>query len=134
MPTERLVSLAMVLVATCSTLMVWSGQRSSPMWIVSITVAFASLYVTDHKGWIRLTRTAANILALGAAIFFLPGIFGSDQRQLLWVAKLLAVVQMILFLQPKETTRYWQLALLSLGQAVVAAAINVGLALGLFML
>lgn len=109
--------------AALGTLLLGMGQRSPTLPLLMLTAAIASVSLTDVSGWLRLKRTVINVAAVAAFFVFLWQL--SELRgvvQILAIGNLLVYLQIILLFQEKDVRTYWQLALLSLLQVVVAAA------------
>ena len=100
--------------------------------LIAACAAVLSVIFTDVLGWIRLNRIVANLAALGAAVLVMFDFFSNDYGpgKLLSIANLLICLQVVLFFQKKNTRIYWQLAVLSLLQVVVAAALSTGVYFG----
>jgi len=131
---ERLLQVNIVTLTVLGTLLLSVGQRVTalPLWV--LIAALSSLWLTDVTGWFRLNRTATNIAAAVAVVLS----FGELSQfrggiQILAVANLLVYLQVILLFQKKEFRTYWQLAVLSLLQVIVAAAFNQGFSFGLLL-
>ena len=131
---ERLLQINIATMAALGTLLLGMGQRSAalPLWM--LTAAIASLWLTDFSGRFRLNRTVTNVAAATAFVVFLWQL--AQLRgviQILAIGNLLVYLQIILLFQDKEPRTYWQLALLSLLQVVVAAAFHQKVMFGLLM-
>lgn len=135
MTVERLLQLHVAVLAALGTLLLGMGQREAVLPILTIFAAATSVYFTDTLRWFVLSRTLGNIAALGAVVFssFKFWTFSSDE-QLLAIANLLVYLQIILLYQQKNSTRYWEIAVLSLLQVVVAAALSMGLEFGVLLM
>ena len=89
---------------------------------------------TDAWQWFCLHRAVGNVAAVAALFVSLSGFFDTDTKgQLGSIASLLIYMQVVLFYQRKSPRVYWQLALLSLLQVVVAAALNVRFEFGVLL-
>ncbi len=131
---NRLLQINIVTMAALGTLLLGMGQRNPalPLWM--LTAGVASLWLTDLTGWFRLNRTVTNLAALAAFAVFLWQV--SELRglvRILAIGNLLVYLQIILLFQEKEPRTYWQLALLSLLQVVVAAAFRQKALFGLLL-
>lgn len=134
MTVERLLQIHVAILAALGTLLLGMGQREPVLPILSIFAAATSVYFTDTIRWFVMSRTFGNIAALGAVLMssFQFWTIASDQ-QLLAIANLLVYLQIILLYQQKNSTRYWEIAVLSLLQVVVAAALNLGFEFGVLL-
>jgi transglutaminase-like putative cysteine protease len=134
MTVERLLQLHVAVLAGLGTLLLGMGQRDVVLPILSIFAAATSVYFTDIVRWFVLSRNLGNIAALGAVMIasFQFWTIPADQ-QLLAIANLLVYLQIILLYQAKNSTRYWEIAVLSLLQVVVAAALNLGFEFGVLL-
>ncbi len=104
---------------------------------LSLFAAVSSIYFTDTLGWFRLHRVIANLAALGALFISMRefDVFGGNSAtQLRAIANLLVYLQFVLLYQEKNQRVYWQLAVLSLLQVVVAAALDLQVGLGLVLI
>jgi len=102
--------------------------------IVGVFVAGASVYVTDMKGWIRLSKTAGDIGGVMALLFaFVQFRRETSDVGLLALVNFVVYVQFVLQLKEKRTGIYWLLILLSLMQVAVAAALDVRLMFGILL-
>ncbi|OHB79112.1 MAG: hypothetical protein A2V98_04920 [Planctomycetes bacterium RBG_16_64_12] len=131
---ERLLQINIATMAALGTLLLGMGQRSPalPLWM--LTAAVASVWLTDISGWFRLNRTVTNVAAVAAFCVFLWQL--SELRgvvRILAIGNLLVYLQIILLFQEKEVRTYWQLALLSLLQVVVAAAFRQQVLFGILL-
>lgn len=134
MTVERLLQIHVAVLAALGTLLLGMGQRDPVLPILSIFAAATSVYFTDAVRWFVLNRTLGNIAALLAVMLssFQFWTIESEQ-QLLAIANLLVYLQLILLYQQKNPTRYWEIAVLSLLQVVVAAALNLGFEFGVLL-
>src|SRR5687768_3887562 len=132
MSLTRRLQISMAALVALGTVLLGLGQPTSVMPLLAIFAAGTSLLFTDVLGWFRLHRVVANLAAVAAAVFSLWNFFhDNSQEQLLSIANLLSILLMILLYQEKNDRLYWQIAVLSLLQVVVAAALNLGLLFGL---
>jgi transglutaminase-like putative cysteine protease len=135
MSLTRRLQISMAALVALGTVLLGLGQPTSIMPLLAIFAAGTSLLFTDVLGWFRLHRVVANLAAVAAAVFSLWNFFrDNSQEQLLSIANLLSILLMILLYQEKNDRLYWQIAVLSLLQVVVAAALNLGLLFGLLLL
>ncbi|PQO42276.1 DUF3488 and DUF4129 domain-containing transglutaminase family protein [Blastopirellula marina] len=135
MRVERLLQITVALLAALGSLLLAIGQGGhSTLPFMATMAAFLSVYLTDIKGWIMLNRNLANFAALVAVLFSFFDFWGADDAKLIAIAKLLIYLQVVLLFQPKTIRVYWHLAVLSLLQVVVAAALNMGVSFGLMLI
>ena len=132
---KRLLQINMATLAALGAMLLGMGQQSAalPFWVVM--AAITSLWLTDVTGWFRLNRTVTNLaagVALLLALWELRQLRG--MVQILAIADLLVYLQIILLFQQKELRTYWQLAMLSLLQVVVAAVFNQGFLFGVLLM
>ncbi len=136
MKIERLLQINIAALTVVGTLLLGLGQRNPLLPVLSLFAAATSIYFTDILGWFRLHRVIANLAAL-AALFISMREFdvfgGNSASQLRAIANLLVYLQFVLLYQEKNQRVYWQLAVLSLLQVVVAAALDLRLGLGLLL-
>ncbi len=125
---ERLLQVNLVAMASLGTLMLGMGQRSVAVPLVVVCIAAGSIWLTDITGLFRLNRLVANLGALVIGVAILTREFSrfGNEAHILGVAHLLVYLQILLLLQEKRQREYWQLAVLSLLQVVVAAAFSQG--------
>ena len=134
MSVERRLQICLAATAALGTLLLGLGQSNYTLPIVAVFAAITSVWFTDHRGWFRLNRHAANIFALGAVGFTVLDVTQQDAgRQLVAIANLLIYLQIILLYQRKKLRLYWHLLVLSLLQVVVAAALNLGVEFGVLL-
>lgn len=102
--------------------------------VVAIFIAGVSVYVTDAKGWIRLSKTAGDVAGIGALLFALFQ-FRRETSDvgLLALVNFVVYVQFVLQLREKRVSIYWLLILLSLMQVAVATALDVRLVFGVLL-
>ena len=134
MRVERLLQVNIVTLTVLGSLLLSVGQRvpALPLWV--LIAAVSSLWLTDVTGWFRLNRTASNILAVGVVVLSFRELYPfTGGIQIADAAKQLVYLQVILLFQRKEFRTYWQLAVLSLLQVIVAAAFNQGFSFGLLL-
>ncbi|PQO38168.1 DUF3488 and DUF4129 domain-containing transglutaminase family protein [Blastopirellula marina] len=135
MRVERLLQISVALLAALGSLLLAIGQGGhAALPLMATMAAFCSVYVTDFRGWITLNRNLANFAALIAVLFSFFDFWDADDAKLVAIAKLLIYLQIVLLFQPKTIRVYWHLAVLSLLQVVVAAALNMGVSFGLMLI
>jgi hypothetical protein len=134
MTVERLLQIHIATLTALGTLLLGMGQRNPILPVLAIFASVTSVIFTDSLRWFRLNRSLANIAALGAVLMSSIDFWtNASEQQLLAIANLLVYLQIILLYQPKIERRYWELALLSLLQVVVAAALNLGFEFGFLL-
>ena len=138
MKVERLLQISVALLAALGSLLLAIGQGgNSALPLLASVAAFGSVYLTDLRGWIMLNRNLANFAALIAVMFSFFDFWddgSSSTAKLHAIAKLLIYLQVVLLFQPKTIRVYWHLAVLSLLQVVVAAALNLSVTFGLMLI
>lgn len=134
MPLQLAVPIAITCMASLATLLLGMAERQPLLPTAAILLAAGAIYFNDLRGWVRLKPSGANIACLGAVAISLWDLqrFGRDS-QLLAAANLLVYLQVILLYQEKTVRRFWMLALLSLMQVAVAAALGLELSFGLVL-
>jgi transglutaminase-like putative cysteine protease len=131
MKLERIVQIHIAGLAIVGAVLLGMGQDNTMLPLLAVFAAVTSVIFTDTLHWFHLNRSVANGLALLALFFSLTDFMQANTRsQLLAIAHLLIYLQIVLFYQRKNDRLYWQLAVLSLLQIVVAAALNVGVEFG----
>ncbi len=127
-------SISLALMCLLSTTLLGMGQRDATLPLLAVVVAAASLYLTDYRGWLRLSPRAADVVGVSVYVYALWDFrsMRSDE-QLLAMASLLVYMQFVLQFQYKSERTYWLLALLSILQAAVSTALNLQLAFGLLL-
>lgn len=131
---QRMLQISIATMTVLGPLLLGAGDRVAafPVWV--LIAAVLSLWLTDFTGLIRLNRTVINLAAAGAVFI---SFFEFRQHQpgidIPTVARLLVYLQIILLFQKKEIRTYWQLAVLSLLQVLVAAAFNQGISFGVYL-
>ncbi len=135
MKVERLLQINIAAMAALSTLLLGFGKGNFMFTIVAIFAAFTSVLFTDVLGWFKLHRYVANLAAMVAALWVLVdfGYRGRGLDQLASISNLLISLQIVLLYQAKSPRIYWQLAVLSLLQVVVASALSSGLMQGVLL-
>lgn len=125
----------MATLAALGTMLLGMGQRDPATPLAVLIAAIASVWLTDFTGWFRLNRTVANLAAVGAVLLALRDLSGlAGMAQILFIARLLFYLQIILLFQKKDSRAYWQLAMVSLLQVVVASAFNQGVWFGVMLI
>ncbi len=120
--------------AALGTLLLGLGQGDLLWPAGMVLAAAASLVLTDITGLFRLSRTAANLIALAVVLWVLKDVRQwTGIGQVLLISKLLIYLQLILLFQQKDHRTYWQLGMVSLLQVVVAAAFQQGVLFGLLL-
>lgn len=125
MNTQILLQCTLAALTILGTALLGSGQQNMTLTILMMVAAPTAVACTDRYQWFRLSRTMANLAAIGSVAYavFQFASSGGD-NQLLSVANLLVYLQLILLFQEKSHRLNWQLLVLSLLEVVVAAAMN----------
>ena len=131
---ERALQIQIAALTTIGAVLLGMGQQASWLPLLGVLAAFSSVLFTDTWQWFHLHRAVGNVAAVAALFVSLSGFFDSDTKgQLGSIASLLIYMQVVLFYQRKSPRVYWQLALLSLLQVVVATALNVRFEFGVLL-
>lgn len=134
MSSERLLQITVAAMAALATVLLCMSQRFVVLPTVVATAAFCSVWLTDVKGWVRLSRIPAGLAAVTALLYCLHQLFPLNPvTAILEIANLLIYLQLVLLFQKKETRIYRQLLMLSLLQVVVATVFNQGIWFGFLM-
>jgi transglutaminase-like putative cysteine protease len=124
----------MAALAAMGTLMLGVGQRNAALPVLVLLAAAGSVWLTDITGWFRLNRTVAGVAALIATLVSVRNLLTyHGAMQILAMANLLIYLQVILLFQAKDSRTYWQLAMLSFLQVVVAAPFAQGAWFGVML-
>jgi hypothetical protein len=100
-----------------------------------IVAAAGSLWLTDVTGRLRLSRTAVNAgILLAAAVCAARIAQSKGAWDLLLVADTLVCVQVILLFEKKSLRTWWDVAMLSLFQVLVAALLRQGPLFGVVLI
>lgn len=137
MNVERQLQISMAALAALGTLLLGMGQQTAWLPFMAAIAVLVSVYVTDIAKVFQLNRNLANAAAVGALLISLREFLSNytkAENQLLVIANLLIYLQIVLVFQRKNDRVYWLLAVLSLLQVVVAAALNMGFAFGLLLI
>jgi hypothetical protein len=134
MSIERGLQVGMALMVFLGTLVLGMGEDNPIIPILGAIAACGSLYLTDIKGWLRLNNAMSNVAGAATVVICLFELrrIGPDS-QALALANLLFYLQCVLLFRPKLPRVYWMIALLSLLQVAVAAALNDGMLFGLLL-
>jgi len=131
---ERGLQIAIATLSATGSVLLGMGEESVLLALVAVFMAAASVYVTDVKGWIRLSRTAGDVAGVVALVFaFIQYRREASDVGLLALVNFVVYVQFVLQFKPKRTGIYWLLILLSLVQVAVATALDVRLAFGVLL-
>lgn len=116
-----------ILVITSGSLL---GVSLSNFWltIIVLVTGVGGYVITDRLKWLRLDGLLANIASILILIIAMKDFFPEDSTgKLMSVAHLLIYLQALLMFQEKTPRLVWQILMLSLLQAVVAAIFSLGL-------
>ncbi|MES1213161.1 MAG: DUF3488 and transglutaminase-like domain-containing protein, partial [Singulisphaera sp.] len=131
---ERVRQICIAALVALSTILLGMGEQSVTLSVAAVIIAFASVYVTDVKGWIRLPDRLADVLGLGAAVL---AIFqwqhDVSDAGLLALLSFVVYGQFVLQLKQKGVATYWLLIVLSLMEAAVSTALNESLLFGILL-
>jgi protein-glutamine gamma-glutamyltransferase len=132
---ERILQVGVASLVALSTVLLGMGEQRTVLPLAAVIVALGSVYVTDVRGWIRLSPRMADLLGVGAAFLALV----QWQREttdagLLALLNFVVYVQFVLQLRQKGIAAYWLLMSLSLMEAAVATALNESLGFGVLLL
>ncbi|HEY2839098.1 MAG TPA: hypothetical protein VGJ26_08120, partial [Pirellulales bacterium] len=133
---QRALQVSVALLSASGSLLLGMAEENNLLLaIVAIFVAAASVYLTDVKGWIRLSNNAGSIASVAALLFALFQ-YRRDTSDvgLLALVNFAVYVQFVLQLKAKRTSSYWLLITLSLMQVAVATALDVRLSFGILLL
>jgi transglutaminase-like putative cysteine protease len=125
MSLERYLQIGMAAFTAVGTLLLGMAQQSWALPLAALAISAASVYLADVKRWIHLNPLVANIAALAALVasfWHLQALQG--EGALLAMANMLAYLQFVLLFRRKNMRSYWLLALASLLQVSVAAALS----------
>jgi transglutaminase-like putative cysteine protease len=132
---ERALQITVAVMSGLGSLLLGMAEENNLLLaMIAIFVAAASVYVTDMKGWIRLSKTAGDIGGVAALLFaFVQYWRATSDAGLLALVNFVVYVQFDLQLKEKRTGIYWLLILLSLMQVAVATALDVRLMFGILL-
>lgn len=131
---ERLLQVNVAVLVPLGAVLLGMGEHGMTLAAIALVVTISANYLTDQWGWIRLSRLAANGLALAATAFALSRFFHAAEEQLTSIANLLVYLQLIMLFQSKTLRVYWQLFVLSVLQVVVATALNSSILFGVMLI
>lgn len=131
---ERLLQINIATLVALASLLVGIGQQSTLMPLGMMVAAMLSVWLTDHKGWLALNRTAAGLASIGALALAMPKSLRLEKTTLiLAIAELLVYLQVIHLFQRKRPGVYWALIRFSVLQVVVAALLVQGVLFGMIL-
>ena len=61
---ERILQISIAAMVSLSTVLLGMGEQNVTLTLAAVIVAFASVYITDVKGWVRLPDRLADLLGL----------------------------------------------------------------------
>jgi len=121
---EHALRLAISMLIVVATILLGIGEHNAALPAVSLVAVIVSAYVTDVRGWFRLTQPLADSAAVGIILVSAFNAYHADRPgQMFVMAHLQSYLQYVLLFQPKTTRLYWQLALLSFGQMAIASTL-----------
>ncbi len=123
---ERGLQIGFAMLAALGTVLLGMGESDAKLPLLASIVAGASVYLTDRRGWLRLSQNVANWAGVGAVCLAGSEWIGryDPDSQLLALANLLVYLQCVQMFREKSVSIYWQIMVLSLMQVAVAAALN----------
>lgn len=128
---ERLLQWNICALVVLGAMLLGIGNEQYQLPAIAAAGAFVSLVFVDGLRWFVLGRFAANLVALGVAIYPLLDFMNkTNEGQLMSIAQLLVHLQVVLLLERKTPRIYWQLFVLSVLQVVVASALKFDLSGG----
>jgi hypothetical protein len=134
MSVERILQIHIALLITIGGVLFGMAEGNPAIPALAAVAAISSVVLTDALGWFRLNRLVANLGSLAALFFSLDAfLVGNSRLQLVAIAKLLVYLQVLILFQRKNSRLYGQLAVLSLLQVVVSAALNAGVEFALVL-
>jgi transglutaminase-like putative cysteine protease len=135
MTLERMVQIGVAAMVALGAALLGMGEFNAAVPIhapiLGFVAAVSSVYVVDIRGWIRLTRWQANtagLAALAICAFELRHV--SAESRVLALANLLLYLECVLLYRRKDEATWWLLALLSLLDVAVSAALSDDLLFG----
>ena len=100
---QRLLQINVATLAALATLLLGMGQDSPVKPLLVAPAAAASIWLTDVKGWIRLNRSLASLIALPLVAYAAHRMIHTDgDARILIVADLIVYLQVVLFFQKKR--------------------------------
>ncbi len=131
---ERLLQINIAAVACLATLFLGMGERSTAMPLGMLIAAMISVWITDFKGWFRLSKRVADGAAVVALIVCLPGALRYEKIAIISsVAHFIVLLQVIHLFRGKDPTVYWHLLRFSILQVVVAALLSQEILFGVLL-
>jgi transglutaminase-like putative cysteine protease len=134
MQLDRMLQIAVACLVAFSTALLGMGEQRVALPVAAVIVAFATVYITDAKGWIVLNQRAADAAGVGAALLALfQWQQDATDAGLLALLNFAVYSQFVLQLKRKGIGTYWLLITLSLMEAAVATALNESLMFGFLL-
>jgi transglutaminase-like putative cysteine protease len=131
---QRFLQISMATFAALGTTLLGMGERTILLPVLAVLVSASSVYVCDVRGWFRFNTKASNVAAVVALVLSIWQLEQfAGQSSLIAMANLLVYLQFILLYKPKTVANYWLLALTSLLQVAVAAALNLDMLFGFLL-
>ncbi|MEQ8791814.1 MAG: DUF3488 and transglutaminase-like domain-containing protein [Pirellulaceae bacterium] len=135
MNVERKLQINLAVMVALGSGLLGVAQSNVALPAAGVVSALVALIFTDIRQSFRLNRLLANTVALAAVVVvLLDFLTATDRSQLLAIANLLICLQIVLLFQEKTPRIYGHLAVLSLLQVVVSAALRVGVEFGALLL
>ena len=118
--------IALVLMTCLSGILLGLSQGNNQLMAIACGGAIAGWLIVDVLRLFQLQGWVANAASIGILIYAMSDFFGGDgASKLISTSKLLVYLQTVLMFQEKTVRLNWQVMVLSLLQAVVAAIFNV---------
>jgi len=132
---ERLLQINIAAVACLATLFLGMGERSTAMPLGMLIAAMVSVWITDFKGWFRLSKRVADGAAVVALVVCLPGALRWEKIAIISsVAHFIVLLQVIHLFRAKDPAVYWHLLRFSILQVVVAALLSQEILFGVLLI
>lgn len=131
---DRLLQINMAAVACLATLFLGMGERSTALPLGMFVAAMLSVWITDFKGWFRLSKRMADVAAVAALAVCLPGALRLEKIAIISsVAHFIVCLQVIHLFREKDPAVYWHLLRFSILQVVVASLLSQEIAFGVLL-
>lgn len=135
---RQVTQLVQILIATMimlnGILLIMTRQEYWPS-VLLIALPIFQCYIVDRRQWYQLPGWASNMIGMGigayAVYYFLNN---TPERHLAIISDLVSYLIITLLFQGKSPRLYWQIAILSVLQAVVASVFSLNLQQGLLFI
>ena len=119
------IQVAMMLLVSCSSLLLGLSIGDQVLYSASIFGAIAAFILVDRLQWFELSGWFANLVSIAVLILTMKGFLGAGSAgKLIAVAYLLTFLLTVLMFQKKTPRLCWQLLVLSVLQTSLAAIFN----------